>query len=78
MASALLAADVPTPAVLSNSLLAAGVNKPGCARGVDGAVMSPVCRLPFPSENPDGDRAGVPERRDALARKEREAVDESL
>lgn len=65
MASARLLPDVPSPAVLSNSFLAAGVNKPGCR-----IVASPFSRR--------FSVVGAPDNREALARRERDAEDASL
>lgn len=77
IASARLAAEVPRPAVLSSNLLAAGVKRPGCDRGVVGVDVVPWPSR-FPNDNESFDGPGVPESRDALARKDREAVEESL
>lgn len=76
IASARLVAEAPRPAVLSSNLLAAGVKRPGCGRGVAGDTTPWPSRLPRESESFDG--AGDPESSDALARNDREAVEDSL
>lgn len=76
IACARLLADVLRPAVLSSSLRAAGVNRPACVRGVAGDASPEVSRRLLGNES--FEVPGVPESSDALARKDREAVEESL